>query len=401
MLNRSPGSYDPARGGLLIDERTQLMQEADSLGQGLRLLVSGRELGEGRLVELSQSFAVVGGSRAAEVTLASSKVSFRHAYLQVLDGHIFCVDLGSKGGIFWGKERRDWGWIAPTQAVRIGPYTLQVLSDAPVTCLGAQDEGLPNPLAEGGTVAFPQFTLEFFDDSLAEAVHLIDRRITLIGRHRKCAVRLDDPSVSRVHCALVLARNGLWLVDLLGKEGTRLDGQKIRFGPVEVGSQLTVGVYSMSAWQHKSAPRKAAIEASPAVNLSASPTGKPDVSTLEWVGTLFAVEHHPRALIIVPTISGGMFRQSKLQSETNALRWKLDALATHRLVIDLHALDYIGAEAIRAVVGLARHIEEMEGRVALCCATPRLQEVLTKMGLCRIWPLYPTRETALAAVEGR
>jgi hypothetical protein len=51
----------------------------------------------------------------------------------------------------------------------------------------------------------------------------------------------------------------------------------IRFGRVEVGSQLSVGVYSMSAWQHKSAPRKAAIEASPAVNWSASPT----VSTLD------------------------------------------------------------------------------------------------------------------------
>lgn len=228
---------------------------------------------------------------------------------------------------------------------------------------------------------------------------MIDRRITLIGRHRNSAVRLDDRSVSRVHCALVLDTSGLRLVDLLGKEGTRLDGQTIRSGPVDVGSQLTVGAYSMSVWKRKSAPREAAIEVSAAVDLPASPTAKPDVATLDWVGTLFAVEHHPRALVIAPTISGGMFRQTKLQSEANALRWKLNALATHRLVIDLHALDYIGSEAIRAVVGLARHIEEMEGRVALCCATPQLQKVLTEMGLCRIWPLYPTRETAFAAVE--
>lgn len=140
MLNRSSRSYDPAGRRPLIDERSQSLQEADPLGQGLRLLVSGRELGEGRLVELPQSFGVVGRSSAAEVTLASSKVSFRHAYLQVLDGQVFCVDLGSKGGILWGEERRDWGWIAPAEAVRIGPYTVQVLGDASVTGLGAERE---------------------------------------------------------------------------------------------------------------------------------------------------------------------------------------------------------------------------------------------------------------------
>ena len=96
MLNRFPRSYDRAGRRPLIDERSQSLQEADPLGQGLRLLVSGRELGEGRLVELSQSFAVVGRSNAAEVMLASSKVSFRHAYLQVLDGRVFCVDLEAR-----------------------------------------------------------------------------------------------------------------------------------------------------------------------------------------------------------------------------------------------------------------------------------------------------------------
>ena len=59
-------------------------------------------------------------------------------------------------------------------------------------------------------------------------------------------MRLDDRSVSRVTVALVLDTSGLRLVDLLGREGTRLDGQTIRFGPVDVGSQLSVGVYSMS-----------------------------------------------------------------------------------------------------------------------------------------------------------
>jgi anti-anti-sigma factor len=378
------------------------VNEAVSTGQVVRLLVSGRELGERRLIELSQSFAVVGRSSDADVVLANSKVSFRHAYLQVLDGQVFCVDLGSKTGIYWGEERRYCGWISSGQVVHIGPYTLQVRVDTPVAGFGTQDDGLPNPLAGGfgSTATFAQYMLEFFDDSHPEAVRSIDRRITLVGRHPSCAVQLDHRSVSRVHCALVLATDGLWLVDLLGKDGTHLDGKKTRFGLVEIGSELAVGVYLMSAWQRKSAPRGAGIEASPAVDSSARATTKTDVSQLDWLGTLFAIEHHGQSLIVVPTISGGMFRQSKLQAEANALRRKLDVSAIRRLVVDLHALNYVGSDAIRAVVALVRHMEEMDGRVALCCAGPQLKGVLTNMGLCRIWPLHPTRETALAAVEG-
>jgi len=376
--------------------------EAGSRVQDLRLLVSGRELREPRLIELSQSFAVIGRSSNADVALSSSRVSFRHAYLQVVDGRVFCVDLGSQSGIYWGEERRYCGWISSGQALRIGPYTLRVVGDEPSAGVGTQNDGLSNPLVGGlgRTTTFPQYLLEFFDDSRPEPVRSIDRRITLVGRHPNCAVQLDDRSVSRVHCALVLATDGLWLIDLLGKDGTLLDGKKIRCGLVEIGSELAVGVYLMSAWQRNSPRRGTVIEEPPVVDASAGATVQPEVKELDWLGTLFAVEHHGHSLIIVPTIRGGMFRHSKLQAEANALRRKLDVSEIRRLVIDLHALNYVGSDAIRAVVSLVRHMEEMEGRVALCCAAPQLKGVLTNMGLCRIWPLHPTRETALAAVDG-
>jgi len=376
---------------------------AGSLGRGLRLLVSGRELGDGHVIELSQSFAVVGRSSDADVPLASSQVSFRHAYLQNLDGRVFCVDLGSKTGIYWGEDRRQCGWISSAQTIRIGPYTLQVFTDARAAGFGTPDDELPNPLAAGlGSLdTFPQFMLEFFDDSLPEAVRSIDRRITLVGRHPGCAVHLDDRSVSHVHCALVLAEDGLVVVDLLGKEGTLLDQKKVRFGMVGMGSELAVGIYLMSAWQRNSARRSNVIATAATVDSPTRATTNLELSPLDWLGTLFAVEQEGPALIIVPKISGGMFRQSKLQAEANALRRKLDVAAVRRLVIDLHALDYVGSDAIRVVVGLARHLEETGGRVALCCPAPPLKGVLTQMGLSRIWPLHPTRAAALAAVEGR
>jgi anti-anti-sigma factor len=382
-----------------IDEAAALMNRSVAAVDGLRLLISGREIEEPRLIELSESFAVLGRSDRAAVTLASSKVSYRHAYLQVIDGHVFCVDLASKTGLFWGDVRRSCGWLTPAQSVRIGPYRIQLAGDAPSAASSAAHDAVANPLEKGlgDAVLFPQYTLELFDDSVPDMVRSIDRRITLIGRHPNCSMRLTDESVSRFHCALVLTRKGLWLVDLLGKGGTRLDENAVRCGFVEIGSVLSVGVNSMSAW------RREPIAFAPATDVVDPPESEPEepaAKTLDWLGTLFAIECQGETLIVVPTIRRGILRIAQLQIETNALRRKLLDEAVRRLVIDLHALDYLGAEAIRAVVELARQMEAAGGQAALCCTAPALTEALTNKGLHRIWPLHATREAALAAVSG-
>jgi anti-anti-sigma regulatory factor len=413
----------------------------------LRLLVSGSEGSEPRIVELSQPFAVVGSAKEADVTLQSANVGFRHAYLQVLDGRLFCLELGSTTGIFWGDERRSSGWLSPSQPARIGSYTLQLLDDGLSPDFDPQETGLRD------ANAFPRYTLEFCDDTLSDIVRSIDRRITLIGRHRGCHVRLDSESVSGVHCALVLTADGLWIVDLLGKGGTRLDQKNVRCGLVENGSLLAVGAYVITVWRRDSVPRTAATvppeprglpnfegsllqaptampsteerpspeSAMPdAAELSPTPgqppedqeapnsnrvgdyvgeAGEPDDGKSDWIGTLFAAERQGRTLIIVPRFSQGTFRDSQLQIEVNLLRLKLADPAIRSLVIDLHALNYADWDAIGVVVALARQMEVTGRPAALCCPTPQMNETLTSMGLALIWPQYPSREAALAAVD--
>ena len=46
--------------------------------------------------------------------------------------------------------------------------------------------------------------------------------LTLIGASRQCDVWLKDESVSRVHASLALTPHGLWIVDLLGRDGVRV-----------------------------------------------------------------------------------------------------------------------------------------------------------------------------------
>jgi anti-anti-sigma factor len=121
----------------------------------------------------------------------------------------------------------------------------------------------------------------------------------------------------------------------------------------------------------------------------------------DWRQPLFPVQQIGQTLVVMPTIRGKMFRYQQLRNEANALRRKLGHKTISGLILDLSALDYLGAEVIGAVVALARKMEDGGGRAVLCCAAPQLSEALTKMGLHRLWTIFDTREEALASIQAR
>jgi anti-anti-sigma factor len=335
--------------------------------------------------------------------LRSSKISFRHAYLQALDERVLCVDLTSKTSLCWGDKRRSYGWLTSANSVRIGPYHLRLADEPSGECEVPIDEAQPDPLNEPVHHGlFPKYCLELFDDSVTDPMRSIDRRITLIGRDDHCALQLADASVSRVHCALVLNQDGLWVVDLLGKGGVQLDGKPVQIERAQNGSELVVGNQVMAFWLHDSDWLGPANEKTHESGTTAHAETMHGLGGLDdWLGTLFAVEYQKDALVVMPTIRSGMFRYAKLQLELNALRHKLLQSEVSRVLFDLSALDYAGSEVICALVALARQTESRGGRIALCSATGQAESALHRMGLSRIWTLYPTRDSALAALDRR
>lgn len=378
----------------------------------LRVAVSTPRRPKPRLVELSQPCAVVGRADGADITLDGDDVSFRHAYLQRLGDRVFCFDLSSKTGTYWRGKRRSCGWLTPRRAVHIGDYSLSIL-DEPADAEEPVSGNQPNLLESrrDGLDHAGRYVLEFFDDSLPVPIREIKHEIALVGRSSKCQIQIDDESVSRVHCALVPTVEGLLVVDLLGRGGTRVDNKRIRWSYVKTGSVLTIGRYEMSVWHRTSAsplsesappePRDATIEEIALLNTQKAEHDASPEPAADWLGTLFAIERHGTTLVVIPTISNGMFRYAKLHTEASALRRKLSGSSLRGLVIDLRALGYVGWEAISIIVALAREMEASGGSAALCCPTPQVQQVLTNMGLARIWPAHPTREAALAAVNSR
>jgi predicted component of type VI protein secretion system len=49
----------------------------------------------------------------------------------------------------------------------------------------------------------------------------------VLGRASACDQRLDDPMISRRHCAFLLRGGHVWVEDLASRNGTRLDGEPV------------------------------------------------------------------------------------------------------------------------------------------------------------------------------
>jgi predicted component of type VI protein secretion system len=63
----------------------------------------------------------------------------------------------------------------------------------------------------------------------------------LIGRGSDADVRLDDVYVSRRHCEIVRAEDGLMVHDLGSKNGTFVNGVRVELSPLRPDDLLAVG----------------------------------------------------------------------------------------------------------------------------------------------------------------
>lgn len=209
----------------------------------VRLVVEGPEGRGGPTVHaLDRPFLVVGHSEAADLRLEHPDVSGRHAYLQVLGGRLFCVDLDSRAGLRWGDGRRPYGWLDGEQGVGIGPFRLRAVGAPtgedrdPLAPGAAADEGPPGA----------DWVLEFPGRAVEYPPWPLNRELVLVGRARqRCRVRLSGPEVSRYHCALVGTPRGVWAVDLLSRVGTRVNGASVRWSRLGEGDELRVGPHAI------------------------------------------------------------------------------------------------------------------------------------------------------------
>ncbi|MFF5155424.1 FHA domain-containing protein [Streptomyces sp. NPDC000348] len=113
------------------------------------------------------------------------------------------------------------------------------LIDGVVLAVGAPGEPEPHPELDGAPTR-----LHVVAGPDAGGVHLLHGGEIRIGRSADADVPLDDPDVSRLHCAVTVAPDGgVSVADLGSTNGTTLDGRRVGPRPVRLapGALLRIG----------------------------------------------------------------------------------------------------------------------------------------------------------------
>jgi anti-anti-sigma factor len=408
----------------MSDELAQQLRAATNAAERFQISVIGEDSVAPVVHEFNYPYVVIGRGEGCDILLQNPRVSFRHAYLQVIEGRVFCVDLASRNGVFWPDGPRKFGWLAPDEPIQIGPYMLRVHGDP------ARDRTLEETLADlnpleryrGQAGPMPAVDLEFRYETAGQPTWSVNRLLTLIGRSPVCKLRFDTSKVSGVHCGLLLTHQGLWAIDLKGRGGTRVDGEQIRAYPLETGNEISFGEFQIAVYYDEpadlAAPDRLTDNAAGAeTSLSdiespylhdapvpetavAKPTEGSAAGVADWHGSIFKIEPVANTLVVIPIADHCGFRYQQLHIEANHLQRKFETRVFEHLVIDLADLSYFGTELIGVMIRLARAVTNFGGRSAFCSPSPKMLEVLESMRLTKLWPIFPTRAEALQHVQG-
>ena len=186
-------------------------------------------------------FVLIGKDPRCDLRLDHPEVSPRHAYVQLVEGRLLCADLGSRGGVHQGGKRRRIGWLDRDRAVRIGPYRIRLLSgDNPVPLDPADIDDPLAPLSSASR-GHGRLSFELSHRSVRLSRCEFNGGLALAGSAADCEVRLIDPSVASYHCALVPTPNGVWVVDLMGQGGIRVNGHEVSYARLIEGDSLQLG----------------------------------------------------------------------------------------------------------------------------------------------------------------
>jgi pSer/pThr/pTyr-binding forkhead associated (FHA) protein len=189
-------------------------------------------------------FLLVGRDPGSDLFLADAEVSRRHAFLQAVAGRILVTDLESRSKVWWEGEDapRGQGWLAPERFIRVGPYRLRWRDRD----LGGDRQGSSrDPRSPGDVGHFLRAALELpIRVGDGPSLWPVEGPLATVGRCEGCQLVLTDDSISRFHAALVSTPSGLWVVDLLAREGVHVNGVRVRWAWLADGDALRVGRFT-------------------------------------------------------------------------------------------------------------------------------------------------------------
>ena len=382
------------------DQIIALMRYASGQSEPLRLVVSNSKGQVVQTQEINSPFAVIGRGSNCDLVIQEEVVAYRHVCLQVFANRVACLDLLSTNGTHIDPPGSA-PWITSRHRFRVGTHWVHLEGDQWVA-----DPDVPSPIdfktREDQRVEFgvlPKAELELLNTSAKGRLWPINRVITLIGRDENCRITIPDERISRVHCSLLLLPSGLWVIDLLGKGGIKVNGQPVRCSALPEGSQLQIGEYLVAVHYPELAQTQGLTQAAsslpPPPPAPPQSIGKPNVQFLTSQNRIFKVETWGDTLIVIPIGNDPNYKYHDIHIETGRVNELLVGHGYRKVIVDFSQSRLVGTLILDAITNFLRKATD---KAVFCGASPEMHQSLTDLRLLTIWPLYASRHDALRAI---
>ena len=191
----------------------------------------------------------IGRDPKSRLQLPDASVSLRHALIRPTEAGYSLIDENSTNGTFLNATRLVPGaakLLSEGDRIHVGRAQLSIRfrtpSTAPKAAFSTQDIALAmvqGALIQSGSVVAPRLSVLDGPDRGRELV-LRDERSYLLGRDDDVDLKLSDEDASRRHTRVVRRGSRLWVIDLGSKNGTRLDGRRLRPNIAEAWTDMVV-----------------------------------------------------------------------------------------------------------------------------------------------------------------
>lgn len=191
----------------------------------------------------------IGRDPKSRLQLPDASVSLRHALIRPTEAGYSLIDENSTNGTFLNATRLVPGaakLLNDGDRIHVGRAQLSIRfrtpSTAPKAAFSTQDIALAmvqGALIQSGSVVAPRLSVLDGPDRGRELV-LRDERSYLLGRDEDVDLKLSDEDASRRHTRVVRRGSRLWVIDLGSKNGTRLEGRRLRPNIAEAWTDMGV-----------------------------------------------------------------------------------------------------------------------------------------------------------------
>jgi len=186
-----------------------------------------------QLVTFDQPFAVIGSDGRCDIRIEHPSILPRHAYLQWIDGRLYCCSLGSSTN----RAPVVSNWLG--RPVRFGSLRISAPEFEPLAGEPADPQSRSADLA----AEIPQVQLRFAEVEQRDNLWPVDRKLTLIGRGEQCKLRLDHPEISPVLACLIRTPGSCWLINLSDDDSLRVNDHPVSLTSLDVGDRLQFGAF--------------------------------------------------------------------------------------------------------------------------------------------------------------